>query len=141
MSDEIATEPEWAKTIRNLDRAAFNKLVVSCHQSSCAHGWWDAPNHQPMVGYVDSMTPTKIALIHSEVSEALEGFRKSLDDKHLPHRSNLEVELADVIIRVMDLAGAHDLDLAGAIVEKMQVNWDRADHKSEAREAAGGKKF
>jgi hypothetical protein len=62
-------------------------------------------------------------------------------DKHLPHRSNAEVEMADLIIRAMDLAGAMKWDLAGAIMEKLEYNMHRADHKKEAREAVGGKKY
>lgn len=48
-------------------------------------------------------------------------------------------ELADTIIRIMDLAGALQLDVAGAIIEKLAYNQQRPDHKKEAREAEGGK--
>ena len=51
------------------------------------------------------------------------------------------MELADAVIRIMDLAGAMGLDLAGAIVEKLAYNQTRADHKTENRNADGGKKF
>jgi NTP pyrophosphatase (non-canonical NTP hydrolase) len=78
-------------------------------------------------------------LIHSEVSEALEGVRKDTADTHLPHRKAVEVELADAMIRIFDLAGQMDLDLAGAILEKLAYNQQRADHKPEARNAIGGK--
>lgn len=84
---------------------------------------------------------TKIALIHSEVSEALEGGRKNAQDEHLPHRKSVEVELADAVIRIFDLAGKMNLDIAGAIVQKLAYNQKREDHKPEARAAAGGKKF
>jgi hypothetical protein len=53
----------------------------------------------------------------------------------------LEVELADCIIRILDLAGREGLDVAGAIAEKHEYNANRADHKLENREASGGKKF
>jgi hypothetical protein len=84
---------------------------------------------------------TKLCLIHSEVSEALEGARKGLMDSHLKHRKAEEVELADAIIRIFDLAGARKLDLYGAVVEKMEYNLHRPDHKREARAAEGGKKI
>jgi NTP pyrophosphatase (non-canonical NTP hydrolase) len=53
----------------------------------------------------------------------------------------IEVELADAVIRIADLAGALELDLGSAIAEKMAYNAQRADHKPEARAAAGGKSF
>ena len=67
--------------------------------------------------------------------------RKGLMDDKLPHRSMLEVELADAVIRIADLAGALDLDLGGAVAEKMAFNAQRADHKPENRLAAGGKAY
>ena len=53
----------------------------------------------------------------------------------------VEVELADVIIRVFDLAGAMKLDLGGAIEEKLNFNKIRPDHKIENRLKDNGKKF
>ena len=85
--------------------------------------------------------PLALCLIHSEVSEALEGHRKGKMDDHLPHRKSIEVELADACIRIFDLAAGLGLDLGGAIVEKDLYNQQRADHKVEARLAEGGKKY
>lgn len=83
----------------------------------------------------------QIALIHSELSEALEGVRKgSMDDK-LPNRKMEEVEMADAVIRILDYCAGHGLDLDGAYREKMAYNAVRADHKIENRLADGGKKF
>lgn len=81
-----------------------------------------------------------VALMHSELSEALEADRKGLMDDKLPHRSGIEVEFADCCIRIFDTAAALGLDLAGAIIEKNRFNKDRADHKLAAR-AAGGKRY
>lgn len=47
----------------------------------------------------------------SEISEAMEGERKSLMDDKLPHRKMAEVELADAIIRIGDYSGAYMIDL------------------------------
>jgi len=82
-----------------------------------------------------------LMLITSELAEAMEGHRKSLMDDKLPHRTMLEVEMADAVIRILDLAGGLGLDLGGAYEEKMAFNAERADHKAEQRLAAGGKKY
>ena len=82
-----------------------------------------------------------IALMHSELSECLEGIRKNLNDEKLPHRSQEEVELADAVMRIFDYAGGFDLDLAGAIVEKFNYNATRQDHSKDSRRHTNGKKF
>ncbi|QJC44165.1 hypothetical protein [Pseudomonas phage PaGz-1] len=81
-----------------------------------------------------------LMLVTTEIAEAAEGVRKDLMDDHLPERKMEEVELADAIIRIMDYANVRGLDVAGAIIEKIEYNMTRADHKREARLAEGGKK-
>ena len=115
-------------------------LTVGCHALARAAGWWDEFDGMPEQ-YQKYFIGTKIALIHSEASEAMEGNRKGLMDSHLHERPAEEVELADLVIRVFDLAGARHLDVAGAIVEKLAYNFQRADHKPEARQAEGGKAY
>ena len=73
-----------------------------------------------------------IALCHSELSEALEGHRKDLMDDKLPNRKMAEVELADCLIRIFDLAAGFGYDLEAA---------HRSDHKPENRALPGGKKY
>lgn len=113
-----------------------------CFQQNVAAGW-----HKNLDGTErtqeeqEAMFPTRIALCHSELSEALEGFRKDLIDDHLTNRQMAEVELADTVIRIFDLAGAMGYDLSGAIVEKMEYNKQRSDHKLENRNKVNGKKF
>lgn len=69
---------------------------------------------------------TAIALIHSELSEALESDREdNPESTKIEGFSELEEELADTIIRIMDTAGERDLDIGSAIVAKMRVNEDR----------------
>lgn len=82
-----------------------------------------------------------LCLIHSEISEAMEGERKNLMDDKLPHRRMAEVELADALIRIFDYAAAYRYDLEGAYQEKRAYNAQRADHKKEARQADNGKKW
>lgn len=85
--------------------------------------------------------PEKLMLIVSEVAEAMEGHRKNLNDDKLPDRKMLEVELADTVIRVFDLAGGLGLDLGGALREKLRYNASRVDHTHAHRLAQGGKSF
>jgi len=111
-------------------------LQFQAHQASVIAGWHDAQLNGEAVD-----VPKKLCLIHSEISEAMEGDRKDLMDDHLPHRKMVEVELADAMIRIADLAGALKLDIGAAIAEKMEYNESRADHKLENRAAEGGKKY
>lgn len=120
---------------------AGNYLVEVCHGASKAAGWWnDLQTGTPLVDR-PHVVGEKLMLIVSEVSEAMEGHRKGLADDKLPHRPMVEVELADAVIRIADLAGALGLDLGGAIAEKMEYNRNRPDHKPENRKADGGKKY
>lgn len=115
-----------------------------CHERAVAAGWWNCPvTGEPSTPeYINEVqVPRKLLLIHSEVSEACEGHRKNKMDDHLPKRKAIEVELADALIRIYDLGGALGLDLGAAMAEKMAYNAQRADHKPEARAAAGGKRY
>jgi NTP pyrophosphatase (non-canonical NTP hydrolase) len=119
-------------------RTGVDDLVTLCHGASVRGGWWhDLHTQQPL----DRNVPEMLCLIHSEISEALEGYRKNLMDDKLPHRPMLEVELADTVIRIADLCGGLKLDLAGAILEKLEYNAKREDHKPENRKKEGGKKI
>lgn len=114
---------------------ALNGLSAICHTASAEAGWW-------ATGKTDkNVLGAKVALIHSEVSEALEGIRKDTKDSHLTNRLAVEVELADALIRIFDLAGALNLDVGGALIEKLDYNAKRADHKPENRAKEGGKKI
>lgn len=121
-------------------RKAIAVATAVCHGEAFRAGWWTGPD-----GSDPRTNPlcfsSKLCLIHSEVSEAMEGDRKGLMDDKLPHRPMREVELADALIRIHDLAGAYNLDLAGAVVEKLAYNAQRADHKPENRAKAGGKAY
>ena len=110
-------------------------LQDSIHQDNVNVGWWDNVDKQDI-----NIRLAKCALAHSEISEAVEGFRKGLMDDHLPHREMAEVELADAVIRIFDLAGACGYSIGDAIMEKLEYNRHRADHKRENRAKDGGKK-
>lgn len=116
----------------------IESAITICHGLAKRAGWWNDPaTGEPK----DRNDGELIALMHSELSEALEGLRKDRNDEHLPHRKSVEVELADTLIRIFDYAGARNLDLAGAVIEKLAFNQRRADHKPAARLEADGKKF
>lgn len=118
-------------------------LARQVHADNVAAGWWtDLKTGEDLHGKRN--VPEMLMLIVSEVAEAMEGHRKNLMDDKLPHRPMLRVELIDAMIRMLDLLGSQDNEEhpAGVIFqEKRAYNAKRADHKPEARLAAGGKVF
>lgn len=114
----------------------LNPLAYYIHQIN--HKWWHDINTGARL---ERNKGEMIALMHSELSEMLEGVRKNKQDDHLPWRKSEEVELADALIRMFDYAGAYKLDLFGAVIEKLAYNAMRQDHTHEARRAECGKKF
>jgi NTP pyrophosphatase (non-canonical NTP hydrolase) len=93
----------------------LNLLSKQIYKDNCAKGFYDKPRE----------TGTLIALMHSELSEALEADRKNLMDDKLTHRSGLEVELADCLIRILDFCGHRGFDIQGAVDEKLAYNRTR----------------
>lgn len=128
---------------------AIRDLQEKIHEGNVNAGWWtdldsganlaEEARNRTRLG--KAIIAEKLALIHSEVSEALEGARKNLPDDKLPHRPMIEVEMADTVIRILDACGALKLDLAGAIYEKLQFNKQRPDHKIENRMKENGKAY
>jgi NTP pyrophosphatase (non-canonical NTP hydrolase) len=115
---------------------SLNEFAKECHGAN--HKWW----HDLYTG--EKLQRNKgelLALIHSEISEVLEGVRKNMQDEKLPHRKAEEVEMVDALIRIFDYAGAYGLDLDGAYAEKMAYNAKRVDHSPEHRRTENGKKF
>jgi len=177
----------------------INKLSETVHTWAVDVGWWDNKDRCPF---------ETLQLFSTEVAEATEGERKQLMDDPLPNRPMGEVELADVVIRAVDMAGHYGwiysatmrprlmyygektigamhlslnkiiiqladsfhydgtesasmcsfgysvlieacyyiafvqgYDIDGAIVEKIEYNRTRADHKRENRSQTGGKGF
>lgn len=93
-------------TIVQLDRLASRVHLAN-------HKWWvDLRTGQPITRNFGEL----MMLAVSELSEALEGHRKNLQDDKLPHRSMIEVELADCIIRLLDVAGGLALTLRDGMV-------------------------
>ncbi|WP_078434250.1 MazG nucleotide pyrophosphohydrolase domain-containing protein [Metabacillus halosaccharovorans] len=95
----------------------INNLCSQAYKTAKSKGWHNEPRE----------TGTLLALIHSEVSEALEADRKG-------DQENFVEELADVCIRIFDLCGSKKIDLEKAILEKMNRNKERSYRH-------GGKKY
>lgn len=91
-------------------------LIKTTNEINTSNGW-DVLKPEEWTNS-NTRVPAVIALIHSEVSEALEAFRKS-------DRANFEEELADVVIRVMDCAGGLGVDLEKVILKKLEKNRGR----------------
>lgn len=128
------------ETFRQNRIEEFNHLAKLCHGIADESGWWtDIKTGESLKGKRN--VGEMLCLIHSEISEAMEGHRKNLMDDKLPHRKMIEVELADAMIRIMDLAGGLGLDLGGAMVEKLAYNTKRLDHKPQYRAKDGGKAY
>ena len=96
-------------------------LVSESHRIARSKGWWENP---------DKNVGELLALVHSEISEALEVYRdygvEGLTKTWLEADGKPEgftIELADAIIRIADLCGGFDLDLEKALETKMSVSY------------------
>jgi len=94
----------------------FEELQAAAHRNAVEKGFWDSPN-----------LGEKLALIHGEVSELMEAYRKGTEGEPCGKAdlTNEEEEFADIALRLMDLAGHRGIDLATAIEKKHAYNLTR----------------
>lgn len=102
----------------------WNTIQQDVHETAKKSGFWDYGIAVPS----KTILAEKICLIHSELSEGLEALRSDPDGN-----GNLGEELADVVIRVMDLAEKYHLRVAEELIQKMILN--------KTREFKHGKEF
>jgi len=95
--------------------AHLNFLTYIIHENVKAKGFWKVVNDGE-----------KIALMHSELSEALEALREgNPKDLKLPKFDNLDIELADTIIRILDYCGHKGINIGEAVFAKIEYNETR----------------
>ena len=98
--------------------ASLDELAIVIHETAWNKGFYEGAPDTPIEVGDPSWRPAKLALVHSEVSEALEALRNG-------DAENYVEELADIIIRVLDLAEFDGLEIGHAVVQKMFKNMDR----------------
>ena len=87
----------------------ITELIDICHKIAKEHGWWSEPREDG----------TCVALMHSELSEALEALRNNDSKEHVSE------ELADCLIRIFDFCGQKEIDLETALHKKIAFNRTR----------------
>jgi len=91
------------------NKSQINRLIKECHSIARKKGWWEDERNEGEL----------IALMHSELSEALEAMRNHAK------RDEIAEELADCCIRIFDYCGARNIDLEKSLLKKIEYNKTR----------------
>lgn len=117
---EVKGSGGTVETVDCVDKTphAIDALISLAHRNAVNKGWWE--DGGPSFGEF-------VALCHSELSEALEEHRNSHSLTEISFGPDgkpegIPVELADVMVRIFDFCGAHNIDLRQALYEKMEYN-------------------
>lgn len=106
----------------------FDKLQALCFDLAEAKGFHSPRSIEGV--YRDSSAGERLALIGSEVFEALERYREDKNPSGLYFEvdgkpEGVASEIADVVIRCLDYAGVYEIPLAEVILSKLHYNAGR----------------
>jgi len=104
--------------------AIIDEIGNECHRIAKDHGFWRLDENGQAILHSRNFGEM-IALMHSELSEALEHHRKGTCNDHLPQYEGWAVEFADVIVRVLETARAYQIPIGQIILDKMDYNRQR----------------
>lgn len=113
----------------HLERAATNIDALSDEVAKISeqNGFWDADGMGDL-----GLMATKLALIADEVCEAIRVHREIYEGEIRPHSTMTDEqeqefveELADIIIRTLDIAGHYGFQLGETVVSKIDKNRNR----------------
>ena len=96
---------------------SLEELIAEAHAAMKSNGFWESAN-----------LGEKLCLIHGEVSEVMEHYRKGTaaePSAKIPEFTNEEEELADIVLRILDLAGHRGVRLVDAMEAKHAYNLTR----------------
>ena len=105
----------------------LNALAEEIHRTSVDRGWWSHGSERPLDGL--------LMLVVCEVAEAMEEWRSNHEPSEVYFKElkagggvkpeGVPIELADVIIRVLDVCAAYGIDIDAAMETKMAFNKTR----------------